>query len=62
MVPDISPTTVALFQLEQFSTSCLQNLKPETIMKMLYIAWHIMGGDGGVEEKLHRSHHGWFGG
>ena len=48
MVPDISPTTVALFQLEQFSTSCPQNLQPETIIKRLYIAWHIMGGDGGV--------------
>ena len=62
MVPDISPTTVALFQLEQFSTSCPQNLQPETIFKRLYIAWHIMGGDGGVEEKLHRSQYGCFGG
>ena len=58
MVPDISPTTVALFQLEQFSTSCLQNLKPETIMKRLYIAWHIMGGDGGVA-LLFMAQYGW---
>ena len=48
MVPDISPTTVALFQLEQFSTSCLQNLQPKTIIKRFCNAWHIMGGDGGV--------------
>ena len=58
MVPDISPTTVALFQLEQFSTSCPQELQPETIFKRFCIAWHIMGGDGGVA-LLFMAQYGW---